>query len=110
MAEKEFLPTGVQLIEAGYGGRVADLSTAPVQGIVVAVVDTGEVPGRATCLVCFHGTAYNGVTATAGAETCCQDAAGAATRCTAVPWQHQSRPQHVCFKQGLVGSSSTMLQ
>lgn len=42
MAEKEFLPTGVQLIEAGYGGHVADLSTAPVQGIVVAVVDTGE--------------------------------------------------------------------
>jgi hypothetical protein len=41
MAEKEFLPTGVQLIEAGYGGRVADLAAAPVQGIVVAVVDTG---------------------------------------------------------------------
>lgn len=41
MAEKEFLPTGVQLIQAGYGGRVADLSAAAVQGIVVAVVDTG---------------------------------------------------------------------
>lgn len=41
MAEKEFLPTGVQLVEGGYGGRVADLSAAPVQGVVVAVVDTG---------------------------------------------------------------------
>jgi hypothetical protein len=41
MAEKEFLPTGVQLIEAGYGGRVADVAAAPVQGVVVAVVDTG---------------------------------------------------------------------
>jgi hypothetical protein len=45
MAEKEFLPTGVQLIEAGYGGRVADLAAAPVQGIVVAVVDTGKLYG-----------------------------------------------------------------
>lgn len=42
MREKEFLPTGVQLIEAGYGGRVADLEAAAVKGVVVAVVDTGE--------------------------------------------------------------------
>lgn len=42
MADKEFLPTGVQLVEGGYGGRVADLAAAAVQGVVVAVVDTGE--------------------------------------------------------------------
>jgi hypothetical protein len=59
MGDKEFLPTGVQLIEAGYGGRVADLSAAPVQGVVVAVVDTGDHNDRRNGLLKGLSIAYS---------------------------------------------------
>jgi hypothetical protein len=41
LAVNEFIPLGIQRIEAVYKSRLPDMSRAPVQGVVVAVVDTG---------------------------------------------------------------------
>jgi hypothetical protein len=37
----EFIPLGIQRIEAVYNTKLPDMSRAPVPGVVVAVVDTG---------------------------------------------------------------------
>jgi subtilisin len=41
LATNEFIPLGIQRIEAVYKSKLPDVSRAPVPGVVVAVVDTG---------------------------------------------------------------------
>lgn len=43
LALNEFVPSGIKRVQAVYNGRVPDLDNAPVEGIVVAVVDTGRM-------------------------------------------------------------------
>jgi hypothetical protein len=41
LVANEFIPLGIQRIEAVYNRKLPDISRAPVPGVVVAVVDTG---------------------------------------------------------------------